>query len=580
MRRVRYERGATICRCGEADCRMFTVVRGRCRVTVPESNGHQRLLGYLGRGDHFGEMALLTNGTRTADVSAVLNTELFELDQDSFVHLLDTVPHFAANLSRTLGFRLHAANLGRHRRPAPAIVGVVHGTRRAGRLVDLLIAELRATGERVALISDRAPSAADIECQPLAVSNSGDEVELALRGKIARLVDHHDRVLIDLPAERSSVPLAEALGQCEEVLWLVDTDGVEQSQRQLDYVLADAPGLAGSMRVVWLLKPEEQVAPRVSRPWGLSHRDMKVEMSDDPARPSRRQWQGLQRLVRHLRGLRLGLALGGGGARGLAHLGVMRALDEAGLCFDMVAGTSSGAMMGVGYAAGYNTEEGINNFSGELTPPRIFNRIPAGRAWYLYAMFRMGRWDGKLRKFFYDWTFEQLPIPCTTMSADLYTGKPVGRERGDVVHAMLESINLPMIAAPIFRDNMALVDGGILNNLPADKLVEQGADLVVGVNVVARLKHVFAGMRPDDPTPLRRRPGYMETLLRVTEVQGHGINAIRTGSVDLLVEPDTSHFEFADFTKAVGLAEVGQEAMEKALPQIQQMVSDLEQSPE
>jgi hypothetical protein len=71
----------------------------------------------------------------------------------------------------------------------------------------------------------------------------------------------------------------------------------------------------------------------------------------------------------------------------------------------------------------------------------------------------------------------------------------------------------------------------------------------------------------------------METLMRVTEVQGHGINAIRTGSVDLLVEPETSPFEFADFTKAAPLADAGHEAMAKAIPQIEQMIRDLEQWP-
>ena len=89
----------------------------------------------------------------------------------------------------------------------------------------------------------------------------------------------------------------------------------------------------------------------------------------------------------------------------------------------------------------------------------------------------------------------------------------------------------------------------------------------------------FAGMKPGDASPRRRRPGHMETLMRVTEVQGHGINAIRSGSVDLLVEPETSPFEFADFTKAAPLAEAGHEAMAKAIPQIEQMIRDLRQWP-
>jgi predicted acylesterase/phospholipase RssA len=346
----------------------------------------------------------------------------------------------------------------------------------------------------------------------------------------------------------------------------------------LPTLLDASPQLATNLQIVWMLQPEERVAPKVERRWAVEHRDIMVELSGDLAHPSGRQWQGMQRLVRHLQGIKIGLALGGGGARGLAHLGVFRAMDEAKLSFDLLSGTSSGAMMGVGYCAGYSCAEGIVNFPSELTPSAMFQKVPGGKAWYLWFNYRTGRFDGKLRKFFYDWQFEQLPVPCITMSADLFTGQAIGRESGDLVHAVLESINLPMISSPIFRDEMALVDGGILNNLPADKLVEHGTDLVIGVNVVAKLKHAFAGMRPGDPLR-RRRPGHMETLMRVTEVQGHGINAIRSGSVDLLVEPDTSPFEFADFTKAAPLADAGHEAMAKVVPQIQQMIRDLEQWP-
>src|SRR5690606_7933124 len=122
------------------------------------------------------------------------------------------------------------------------------------------------------------------------------------------------------------------------------------------------------LQVVWLLQPDERVAPRLERPWKLECRDIMIELSEDLGRPARRQWQGMQRLVRHLLGIKIGLALGGGGARGLAHLGVFRAMEEAKLSFDVVSGTSSGAMMGVGYCAGYSCEEGIVNFPSELTP--------------------------------------------------------------------------------------------------------------------------------------------------------------------------------------------------------------------
>lgn len=578
-RPAQYKTGQVICRRGEDDRRIFILVRGRCRVSAPDSSGRQRVLGYLGRGDHFGEMALLTDGTRTADVVALLDTELLEFDRESFEHLLYNVPRVAANLSRVLGFRLNAANVGRRRRPAPMSVGLVRGNPRGEQLLVLLTQELQARGERVIVVSSKLPDALADKVATQALPQRATTIdERALRSDVTELTERYDRVLVDLPVTAETNRLGAALAQCEAGLWLVDSAEAGDAEQRLSQLLEVVPSLASNLQAVWLLRPEERVAPRLDRRWPLEQRDLMVELSGDLAHPSRRQWQGMQRLVRHLQGVKIGLALGGGGARGLAHLGVFRAMEEAKLSFDIVAGTSSGAMMGAGYCAGYSCEEGILYFPAELTPSAMFQKVPGGKAWYLWFNFRTGRFDGKLRKFFYDWQFEQLPIPCITMSADLLTGQAIGRTQGDLVHAVLESINLPMISSPIIRDNMALVDGGILNNLPADKLVEHGADLVIGVNVVARLKHAFAGMRPGDPTT-GRRPGRMETLLRVTEVQGHGINAIRTDAVDLLVEPETAPFEFADFTKAAPLADAGYEAMAKAIPQIEQLVRDLEQWP-
>ena len=190
-------------------------------------------------------------------------------------------------------------------------------------------------------------------------------------------------------------------------------------------------------------------------------------------------------------------------------------------------------------------------------------------------MFRAGAWDHKLRHFFGDVTLEQLQIPFTTVAVDLVTGKQVVRERGDTIHAVLESINVPLIARPIFRDGMALVDGGVLNNLPADVVAERGATLVVGVDVATKMPARFGENVPGMPTGQMRRAGPLETLFRVNEVQAYGITALHSGAVDLMITPDTSAFEFADFSRAHELADVGEQAAEAMLPQLKQMLRNL-----
>lgn len=193
----------------------------------------------------------------------------------------------------------------------------------------------------------------------------------------------------------------------------------------------------------------------------------------------------------------------------------------------------------------------------------------------MYAMFRLNAWERLLRPYLPEGDLTQLQVPMSIVVADLVTGKQVIRQQGDAISAVLESINLPIISRPILRDGMALVDGGVLNNLPADVVSERGAELVVGVDVMARLPQEFGGNVPGLSVERMRRPGMLETLLRLNEVQDHGIGAANARRVDIMITPDTPRFDFADFSRSMELADVGQAAAEEVIPQIKQVVADL-----
>jgi predicted acylesterase/phospholipase RssA len=261
----------------------------------------------------------------------------------------------------------------------------------------------------------------------------------------------------------------------------------------------------------------------------------------------------------------------------MAHLGVLRALDRAGIYFDLVSGTSCGALMGLSYVGGWEPQRALEEFNAALTPNWLLRHMPGGSHWYLWYMFRTGAWDRLLRPYVGDTRIEQFQIPFFTVACDLVSGQAVVRERGDAVNAVLESINFPPVARPILRDGMALIDGGVLNNVPADILPDRGADLIVGVDVTAKLRQRFARNTPSTMTEEMRRPGLIETLWRVTEVQDYNISTLRTTPlVDLMICPDTSSFDFVDFSQGMALAEVGEAATEEVIPQLRQMLEDLE----
>lgn len=569
--------GEVICRQGDTGYTMYIVARGRVKLTVDRRGEPFQLLGYLARGEHFGEMAILTDGLRTATASAVIDTELLELDRDHFERLLDTVPGFAANLSRSLGLRLRWDARGTPRHHQPLVVGLVNSTLRTQGLVGPLARALAASGESIEVVTDRPdkwPSAGNYLIERVPGGLSGAEKVRVVKERVHQVAEHHDRVLLDLTQAGLDAELPQMLSACEDIWWLVEPRFAQTSTQNLRKMIDADPRLHGRVRLVWIMSPEERFSPPSPTGIRLALPDFKVVLEEPQRTASRLQDHGIQRLVRHLQGIRLGLALGGGGARGLAHLGALDAIERAGISFDFVAGTSSGALMGASYAGGFSPREAVEAFKEALTPPTWVRRLPGGNQIYLWTMFRIGAWDRMLRHFFGDATLEQLQLPLATVTVDLVSGKQVVHERGDAVRAVVESINVPVIARPILREGMALVDGGVLNNLPADVLVERGATFVVGIDVATRMPARFGNNEPNTPTQYMRRASFLETLFRVNEVQAYGITALRGTAVDLLITPDTSAFEFADFPRAYELAEVGEAAAAAVLPQLTQMLRD------
>jgi predicted acylesterase/phospholipase RssA/CRP-like cAMP-binding protein len=541
--------GEYVCRSGEPSASVYIVIAGRLRGSVALANGQEQVVGHLNPGDSFGEYSLLDAANYPLNIRAVEDTQLLVIERGAFLNLFESIPRIGVNLVRALGVRLKQAYGLQNPDVVAKTVGVVAAGPTGWAVLGRLCDALTAAGERLAR---RTGVGAHEDWEALKRS--------------------HDRIVAAYDVASWAEVVGASLAGCDTILWLVDAKNELRLRAALNDLLSRDSSAADRVLVVWLLDAGRTVAPRWHAAWSLPQRHSVIEPED-----SFRGGQSVARLARRLRGVTLGLALAGGGARGMAHLGVLRAFDRAGIGFDVMAGTSCGAMAGITYAAGYTPDFAVEAYTRDLTPPWPFRLIPRGTNWYLLSKYRSGAWESMLRKYFHDWRLEEFAIPFATLTVDLVRGTEVVRDSGDAVHAMLESINLPGVARPINRDGMALVDGGILNNLPADLLTMRGADFVVAVDVTTRLKAEFAGSRPETPTEKMRRAGTLETLFRVLDVQARGLNAFHTRSVDLMIEPDTSAFTFVDFTKTPRLAEVGEAVAEQAVPRLKELLADLKQ---
>jgi len=178
---------------------------------------------------------------------------------------------------------------------------------------------------------------------------------------------------------------------------------------------------------------------------------------------------------------RFGLALSGGGAQGLAHIGVLKVLEEEGIRPDYLAGTSMGGVIAAAYAAGLTPDE-IEQIAADISKTRNLLRL-ADLSLPQQGIFRGERVLEFFEKHLRGCTFAELKIPLILIAVDLNTGQEIHLQEGSVAEALRATVSIAGLFAPVERDGMRLVDGGLLNNLPVDAVRQMGADIVMAVDV-------------------------------------------------------------------------------------------------
>jgi len=246
---------------------------------------------------------------------------------------------------------------------------------------------------------------------------------------------------------------------------------------------------------------------------------------------------------------RVGLALAGGFARGIAHIGVLRVFREAGIPIDMVAGTSVGALIGAGYCAGASLEmmEGI------ACQTRFTDFGRWSPSWLGLATNQ--RMEQFLDRFSTIKNFEELKTPLAIAATDINAGLPVYYYRkGPIAPALRASCAYPGLFVPIQYDGRTLVDGFLTALVPYEGLLLMGAEVVIAV-------YLEPGMSGEPRT-------FTDVLSRsFTIIQKHADLEWRQ-YVDVTIEPDVTPFVWDDFTKTPEMVRAGEEAAMKSLPAI------------
>lgn len=253
--------------------------------------------------------------------------------------------------------------------------------------------------------------------------------------------------------------------------------------------------------------------------------------------------------------VRVGVALGGGFARGIAHIGVLQVLKEHRVPIHVVAGTSAGSLVGAMFCAGLD--------------PWLMQRAAERMNWRALVRLRLRR-DGLLdsaglERFLLsvmgDLHFEELCVPLVATATDLNTGAEVLLSSGRVVTAIRASCAFPGIFLPVRMEGRTLVDGGLIHSVPTTVARQMGADVVIAVDL----------NRPsDDQKPPRNLLHIM--LYSLAVVQRPQILQLLK-EADVAVQPDLSQFSVVELERVQDMVQVGREATEAALPLIQDAVA-------
>lgn len=279
------------------------------------------------------------------------------------------------------------------------------------------------------------------------------------------------------------------------------------------------------------------------------------------------EWKGrLQRAVKRVRAFarqqaqaplgltrkppRLGMALGGGFARGLAHIGVLKVLDENRIPVHCLAGTSVGSIIAGAYASGASVEE-----------MAAVARKVRWKDFASWTISRMGlasnkRMEAFLKRAFRTLRFEDLKLPLAVVATDLRTGQPVVFTSGELATAVRASCAYPGLFLPVAHHGAWLSDGGLVAAVPTQAAKQLGADLVVGVT----LESINPKMEPQN---------MMDVLGRSLSIAQRTAEPIWRAEADLVIAPEVNGYHWDDFEHADELMAAGERAMREALPRLQ-----------
>ncbi|MCZ8156245.1 MAG: patatin-like phospholipase family protein [Leptospira sp.] len=487
-----YPSGKVVFADGDTGMDLYIIAQGRLRYEKTDSDG-KTSLGEFQRLDIIGELSLFTGEPRSATVVAIRDSELIRVPRELALNILTNHPQALLQVTRIIAERLAKArkrdeSVKRHSLSFCLLPTTKH----------LTFENLIQAIELVANSYGRCIIIRESEFHRLFPSlkeTPDPEMEYHIRNWIHDLESNYN-ILIYIGSYEDSDWSRRAIRQSDRVIFV--QDATEEPQvSPVELSLNQKYSLRIKTDLI-LIQPSIHSLPQNTKKYldgRTFQRHYHIHISSS---------ETVHRFVRGILGKSVGLALGGGGAKGFAHLGVIRSIEENDLPIDMVSGTSAGSIFAALVSMGYDS---------------IKSRVQAKRFWVdkdllneytipVLSLVSGRKYTEAIREFFGSIKIEDLWIPYFAVSTDLSHSESHIHDSGELWKAIRASTSLPGIVPPFIEDNIVYVDGGVMDNVPGLVLKERGAGVVISVDV-------FGDIYPDQDKDLAsyfdpKRPGVLD----------------------------------------------------------------------
>jgi NTE family protein len=540
---------------------LYLLLSGRLQAHVAGPDGLPQAVGEIGRGESVGEMGVFSGKPRRATVVALRDSVLARVEPASLQAILQSAPALTMHLNRVIIERLQRRNTSQKLRRNVSNIAVVSVSAGldAESLLDRLSSELRSQGHAALRLTSRSINEEAGRPDAAQVTDDDPDAHYWLVNYLDELESRHALVFYQTDPEPTQWT-RRCLRQADEVLLLAsasaspDLSPIERAclgdaatRVRQDLVLLHPAGAAWAEGTLGFLARR----PRVQQHYHLRQGNQ----------------ADLGRLARLLSGNAVGLVLSGGGARGLAHIGVFRALEEAGVPIDFFGGSSIGSVLAACMACDWGWQKVIseNRPVYLANPTSDFNYLP------LVSLLSGRKIDRILRKSFAGRHIEEMWRPFFCISTNYTQVREQVHARGELTRAIRASMAIPGVFPPVVSGNDLLVDGAVFNSLPVDVMARTGVKTILAVDLRPGARHRDELTFQEVPGPWtmlldrfrpagRRRypvPSMLTTLMAAHTLNSEQKRSQVIGDVDVLFNPDVRRFGLLEWKAFDQLVEEG-----------------------